>query len=322
MSLFQRITRAFHTLSTIELDEQSRFGALGELYAEQILDDGQAICLNNPIVPHPTKPGLFLESDFLIYTQGSLFCVEIKHFKGCLYYPTRERVGQGPPPRGPLSRPPIQGFDDSTIMQEKVGNYGEGIFLKEHRNPLKKTRYFIHHLKDYLGTIDARCKKVYIIPVVGFSELADISAIYDFEAGMIPTSQIPTFFERHGGPSAASPPPSWLRNALYRVPTWDLILTTRNEWINGVITDQELLFQGTDRRSYRLPYRTLHAITLQRTGLFSAADQLTIMDVHGGTHSFNSGGGEVHLRRFGGEFQTHKLRNVSQIVIGIANKLG
>lgn len=73
MSLFQWITRAFHTLSTIELDEQSRFGALGELYTEQILDDGQAVCIANHIIPHPTKAGLFLESDFLIYTQGNLF---------------------------------------------------------------------------------------------------------------------------------------------------------------------------------------------------------------------------------------------------------
>src|SRR6266702_3565084 len=137
MSLFQRITRAFHTLSTIELDEQSRFGALGELSAEQILDDGQAICINNPIVPHPTKPGLSLESDFLIYTQGNLFCVEIKHYKGRLYYPPRERVGQGSPLKGPLARPPLQGFDDSIIIQEKLGNYGEGIFLKEHRNAPK-----------------------------------------------------------------------------------------------------------------------------------------------------------------------------------------
>ena len=322
MSLFQRITRAFHTLSTIELDEQSRFGALGELYAEQILDDGQAICINNPIMPHPTKPGLFLESDFLIYTQGNLFCVEIKRYKGRLYYPPRERVGQISPPRGPLSHPPLQGFDDSIIIQEKVGNYGEGIFLKEHRNPLRKTRYFIHHLKDYLCTIDARCKKVYIIPVVGFSELADISAIYDIEAGMISTSQLPTFFERHSGPAAAAPPPSWLRSALYRVPTWDLILTTRNEWINGVITDHELLFQGTDRHGYRLPYRTLHTVALQRGGLFSAADQLTITDVRGHVSSYRSVGGEVHLRRFGGESQAHQLRNVSQIVIGIANKLG
>jgi len=37
MSIAQRLTRAFQTLSTIELDEQSRFGALGEFYAEQVL---------------------------------------------------------------------------------------------------------------------------------------------------------------------------------------------------------------------------------------------------------------------------------------------
>lgn len=70
-----------------------------------------------------------MESDFLIYTQGNLFCVEIKRYKGRLYYPPRERVGQISSPRGPLSHPPLQGFDDSIIIQEKVGNYGEGIFL-------------------------------------------------------------------------------------------------------------------------------------------------------------------------------------------------
>jgi len=95
MSIAQRLTRAFQTLSTIELDEQSRFGALGEFYAVQVLDDGQAICINNPIVPHPTKPGLFLESDFLIYTRGSLFCVEIKNYKGRISYPVKYRVEQG-----------------------------------------------------------------------------------------------------------------------------------------------------------------------------------------------------------------------------------
>ena len=103
------------------------------------------------------------------------------------------------PPRGSLSHPPAQGFDDSTTIQEKIGNYGEGIFLKEHRKSLKKTK-----------------------------------------------------------------------------------------WINGVLTDRDLLFQGTDRHSYRLPYRALHAITLQRSGLFSAADRLTIRDMNGHVSSYSS----------------------------------
>ena len=57
------------------------------------------------------------------------------------------------------------------ILQEKVGNYGEGIFTKEYPNPLKKTRYFLHRLKDYLSTRDTRFQRLHIIPVVGFAEL-------------------------------------------------------------------------------------------------------------------------------------------------------
>jgi hypothetical protein len=50
------------------------------------------------------------------------------------------------------------------------------------------------------------------------------------------------------------------------VPTWDLILTTNNEWMNGLIQDCELTFRGADGRWYALPYATIHAISLQRTG--------------------------------------------------------
>jgi hypothetical protein len=98
---------------------------------------------------------------------------------------------------------------------------------------------------------------------------------------------------------------------------WDL----HQEWINGVIMDHDLLSQGTSRHSYRHPYHTLHTITLQRGGLFSAADLLTITDVCGHLSSYRDIGGEVHVRRFGGAVQTHQLRNVSQVVFGIANKL-
>jgi hypothetical protein len=159
----------------------------------------------------------------------------------------------------------VDGLDDSRLLQEKIGNYGEGIFTKEHRNPLKKTTSFIYDLKRYLCQLDARCKQLYIIVGVGFSELADISAIYDSEAGMIHTAQLPAFFERHGrSVSAASPP--WLHHVLYRVPTWDLIITTKNEWINGVIVDEALTFQRANRQRNSLPYRTLYSVTLQRAG--------------------------------------------------------
>lgn len=102
-----------------------------------------------------------------------------------------------------------------------------------------------------LCQLNARRKKLSIIAMVGFSELADISAIYDFEVGMTHTWPLPAFFVRHGQSAAASPS-SWPRRVLYQVPTWDLIVTTRNEWINGVIVDEALTFQGADRQRYSL----------------------------------------------------------------------
>jgi hypothetical protein len=157
--------------------------------------------------------------------------------------------------------------------------------------------------------------------VVGFSELADISAIYDFEAGMISTTHIPAFFERHRDPAKPIQPPPWLRQVLYQVPTWDRILTTKHEWINGVILDRELTFQGIEKQIYRLPYRTIHTVTLQRAGgLFSAYDHLMVAHLNGQSESLKSVKGEIHLRRFGNEYQTHQLRNVSQILVGIANR--
>src|SRR2546421_12279662 len=85
MSMSQRLTRAFQALSTVELDRQSRFGALGELNMQQVLRDEQLLYVINPIVPVPGKPGRFNESDFLIYAYGNLFCVEIKN-KGLSYF--------------------------------------------------------------------------------------------------------------------------------------------------------------------------------------------------------------------------------------------
>lgn len=304
MSLIQRVTRAFQTFSTIELDEQSRFGALGEWYAERILDDDQGMCLTNPIIPHPSKPGLFLESDFLLFAQGNLFCVEIKTYRGRISYPPVPGVG----------------FDESRILQEKVGNYGEALFAKEHRNPLKKTKYVLHHLKEYLCKIDPRCRKLYIYPVVGFSELADIRAIYNFEAGMISTAHIPAFIEHHRDPTKPVQPPPWLRHVFSQIPTWDRIITTRGEWINGVLLDKDLVFQSPERHVCRLPYQNLDRVALQRSGWLSAYDQLTVTYLGGQTASFKSVKGELHLRRFGNELQTHQLRNVSHILPGVANK--
>ncbi len=89
--------------------------------------------------------------------------------------------------------------------------------------------------------------------------------------------------------------------------------------MNGIIQDRELTFRGTGRRRYALPYTAIHSISLQRTGFFSAHDQMTVQYTNGSTQVFHSVGGEIHLQRVG-ERQIHQLRNVNRIVVGVANK--
>ena len=59
----------------------------------------------------------------------------------------------------------------------------------------------------------------------------------------------------------------------------------------------------------------------RREGAFSAHDNILVTYVNGGTQLFECISGEIHLKRFKGEQQVHKLRNVNKLVVGIANKV-
>ena len=140
MSLLRRVSRALETLSRPQLDERMLFGVQGEDYASKVLEE-QAILsrVTNPIIPPSHGRTRALESDFLVYTQGALFCIEIKHYKGKISYASGAPNAQHPP----------------ALLQEKTGKYGERFAPITHPNPLKKTRTFIWHLKKYLRA----CKK-------------------------------------------------------------------------------------------------------------------------------------------------------------------
>ena len=57
-----------------------------------------------------------------------------------------------------------------------------------------------------------------------------------------------------------------------------------------------------------------------REGTFAAQDRICVTYINGGQQSFQCVGGEIHLNRFKGQQQVHKVRNVSKLVVGIANK--
>ena len=325
MSIMQRLVRAFETAANVELSEKDRGGMWGEQYAEGIIDDEQnGFYIRNPIIPHPRKPGIFFETDFLVCMYGALYCVEIKNYRGKVYYPARYHTVAVQKGwfifKWTVQKSVFSHYDYSTIVQEKFGHNGEGLVIREMPNPLEKTERYIEDLKRYLYRIEPRLQTLPIYPVVGFAEKTDISAIYDFDKGIMHITELPTFFEKHGTRGADKKPAAWIRQALQQLPTWDKIQTTGNEWINGTLNDRNIDFKTTDGRTHNIPYARIQKITLQRATGLSAYDEMTITYLDGKSQSFRCTGGEIHLNRFQGEQQTHKLRNINQILIGIANK--
>jgi hypothetical protein len=129
VSLLSRISGFLDSFQTIELEQRDRYGAGGEDEVEEIIRRNQWPYVRNPLAPHPGKPGVFLESDFLVHVHGGLFAIEVKRLVGRVVYDDEDR---------------------RFMRQMKKGRYGEGIFVKRFSNPLPKTNSFAGRLKSYL----------------------------------------------------------------------------------------------------------------------------------------------------------------------------
>jgi hypothetical protein len=317
MALLRRISRALETLSRPKLDGRSLFGAQGEEYASQVLEGpGIVSRVTNPIIPTTNGRSYPLEADFLVYTQGNLFCVEVKRYKGRITYLPKPRID------GALRDNRQSGWEDYDLLQEKIGKYGERLAPRTYSNPLKKTKTFIWHLKDYLGQhVDPRFRKVFVIPVVAFVEEADISAIHSLDEGMIWVQELPTFFEQQRHPKYARSPSRWIAEGIQQVPTSDLVVTTDHHPFKGFIRGETFVFQTRSEGVQRLPYAHIRSIWLRHTWLFSDYDPMTIFLTDGSFREYECTGGSVQMIGFDSERHTHQLRNVEKIVIGRANKL-
>ncbi len=323
MSIWQRLKRVFDALSSVELDEVSKYGAIGEKYAQGILSEDRWYTFFNRIIPHPQKKNAFLEADAIIYAEGNIFCVEIKRYKGRIYFPEKYKTVKVKKKfllwNYETEESVFNGYDDSKIVKAKEGNYGEGVFYKEFPNPLKKTKYFIYNLKQYLSRIDDRFSRIYIIPIVGFSDTeSDISGIHSVKDGIVYISEIPEVIKYHRNEKFANSPSKWIINSLKNIPTWDLILTKTDECINGIIVDDEFKSETIDGRIYSIPYRDIDSISVSRKGMLSSHDDIRVLKINGESDTLSCVGGQVNFNRFG-EHQTHKLRNINEIRIGTRN---
>jgi Nuclease-related domain len=301
MSLLRRLARALDTTSQRQLDQRSLFGALGEEYASRFLEGpGIVSRVINPILPISDGRKNPPEADFLVYTRGNLFCIEVKHYKGRI----------------------TEGFDGTTILQEKTGNYGERLAPKSHPHPLRTTKAFIRHLKSYLGEmVDTRFRTLFIYAVAAFVESADIRTIHNLDTGIIYVQELPDFFQNHTNLDFTRNPSRWIAEGIQQIPTSDLIVTTGEHPFKGFLTDHLLTFKKRDGTIERLAYSEIRSIHLQRTGLFSDYDQMTVLFSNERFREFDCASGDIHFTNFSGERQVHKLRNVNKVVVGRANKI-
>jgi hypothetical protein len=294
VSLLSRISGVLDSFHTIELEAKDRYGAGGEDEVEEILRRGNWPYVRNPLAPHPSKPGVFLESDFLVHVNDGLVAIEVKKLVGRVEY---------------------DGDDHRYVRQVKVGRYGEGVFVKRLSNPLQKTNGFAGRLKSYLAQVDPRFRSVYIGAAAAFAPTADISAIYD-PSGLIYTRELPEFLERQSRAGETRKRP-WLADGLRRVPTWDRIETTGGDSMYGLFKQPSLVFRDGSMKRSSIPFAEIAEVRLQPGGWFSDASDATILLLTGEVVRARVAFGDLRLDRFG-PVQVHKLRNLRRIVPGVA----
>lgn len=303
-----------------DLNEKEKVGRYGEDYMARVLNKISGVCyVRNPIIPQPRKPGLFNETDFLAYHSGNLYCLEIKYYRGRIYYPpayTTIYVKKGwfifkrlVPQIVP------SGYNYAQMVQESTNASGQRN-TRTFPNPWKKTDEYIHNLKYYLEQINPGLAQLPIYPILAFSNKADLSAVYQFDAGILYIDEIPAFLDKYANPSYSRQPTPWIEDELRRLPTWDYVFTIDGKSFNGVLSEPALRFRDAYWREQVIPYRTISELEIQA----KPNQEIKITFMHGQIQTFAYKDGAVCLNRFKGEQQIHYFNNIRQVTVGIANR--
>lgn len=319
MSIFNRIARAFDSFDKIRNDEISTFGMAGEKNARSVIDEEDGMILYNRIIPHPKDRNKFLEMDAIIYNSGNIYSIEIKNYKGKITFKPAYKTIQEKKKflfffTRTVNRQTQSGWDDAVIVKAKEGNHGEGTFLDEFTNPMKKTKYFINNFKNYLSSKNSLFNQVNIKAVVAFNrDNADISDIHSFEKGYIYIDEISRLIEKNS--SRTYKEHQWLRKELLRLSTWDTVVTSTNEQLYGIIKGSGLTVNTLDNDAVNLKYKDITSIDIKRTGTFSKEDRLIVKFADGAKSVYKNIRSVIVLDKFG-DLQEHKISNLNFVDVG------
>lgn len=299
MSLIRRVKRYLQAERLPQLAMVDRVGIDGEYYAGEFLRPPLVVTrIANPVLPHPNGSQLFLESDFLVYAAGTVFCVEIKNYRGIIF--------------------PAENYP-SQIVQQKIGRYGEEIPAKWHRNPLQQAKGFIFRLKQYLAAhVNARFGNLYIVPVAAFvrNQDTDISRIWNPKHGIIYVDELPQFLCANGNPRFAAKPSRWLLDGLEKVPRADVMVTASGDIFRGFLIENHLVFKTFNGPEVRVPFGEILRVQLNRTGKFSDFDSALVTLRDGQQLPYAVIDGMVRFGPLQGRVMSKHLRNIVAIIPG------
>lgn len=279
-----RIERFFRLFYNIDPDGRHIFGQAGEEYAKNKLSHFGYHLFFNRILPHPKNPSRYIESDIIVYSDDYIFCIEVKRFRGKVF------------------------FTDGGIIQETHRAFERryrGYRAKKIKDPMVQSTLFTKTLKYSLIGKDSRFKKIHFVPVVAFSEEADISSIHSFGDGILYVSELPDFIQSC---LKKNDKYEWVVKAFESLKGFDYIINRNGFTTMGIILNKNFECRSVDK-VFSLPYAQIKKINVKRGGLFSKCDKITILKKNSEVENLCCMDGYILINIFGNK-QKHFLKNI------------
>ena len=296
MFLFCVFKNLWDRLFLIESNNKELFGFGAENILQKFLIEKNYKVFFNRILKSPYNKNHFLEIDAICYHNNTIFCIEMKNYKGTVYYAAN------------FKNDTFDSYKKNKIIQLKTDKHLNQTY-KELPNPLYKTTLFTKQLRKYLLRLDNRFSTIKFISVVVFLNLStNIDNIRSFNDGIIYLSELDKFLDQKSGNEKNN---SWAAQILEQLPSFDKIITINNQTIQGIIKNNII---ACHKPNIELQLKNIKTININHT-LTSCKSQLKIEYVDFTTSEFECQKLFISLDKFG-TIQTHRLSNIKKIIVG------
>ena len=161
MSFWDRLGRVFEALDNNGIYGAEAYGLNGLIKGQSFLSEHSNYVYFDPIIPN--RKGYPFSIPAIIWSRGSLFCIDFKRWKGSVEY---EPITETQKIKKKflffeyISEEEIQvGVNKEKVVKRKVGNYNEDVFYKTFKNPQKKVKGYIYGLKSFLSKKNKKWEK-------------------------------------------------------------------------------------------------------------------------------------------------------------------